>query len=211
MPTTFEHQQRQYPRDERPRVFLVLVVGRRERAEHRRQHHRAHEVFSERRRGDMERVAAAGGEAHQHELGVRVLGAHHGDEVGQVVVEFAGIVDVAARAGVAMAANVGRVDRNAGGAERLAERMDARALRRGAMDGDDDESASGDWVRRPDAVRDRRAVARSKLLRLRQIAEIDVPERRAERGEQLRRLAGAESEHAGRARRQSRPPARTRR
>ena len=145
----------------------------------------------------MERVAAAGGEAHQYELRVRMLGAHRGDEVGHVVVEFARIVDIAARAGGAVAANIGRVNRNAGGAQRLAERMDARALRRGAVDGDDYEFGVGRGVRRPDAVRNRRAVACLKFFRLRQIAEIDLAERRAERSEQVRRIAGTECEHAG--------------
>ena len=121
----------------------------------------------------MERKTAAGREAHQHELRVRVLGAHRGDKISHVVVELARIVDVAARAGVAVATNVGRVDRNARGAERFAKRMNARALRRGTVDGDDHKLGirRGGFAR-PDAVRDRRAVARLNFFRLRQIAEI---------------------------------------
>ena len=139
MPMRSRSAERDDPRDERLGVVSILAVGRRKSTEHRRQQHRSRESFAKRRRRDMQRIAAAGREAHQYQLGVGIFAAHHRDEVGHVVIEFTGIVDVAAHAGSTMAADVRREDRNAFSAERFAERMDTRALRRRAVDGDDDE------------------------------------------------------------------------
>ena len=48
-----------------------LTVGRLH-AEHRRQQHRAREYFPERRGRGVQRIAAAGGEAEQDELRIRL-------------------------------------------------------------------------------------------------------------------------------------------
>ncbi len=183
------------------RVFPVRFEGRRIDAEHRRQQHGSRERFAERRRGRMERKAAAGGEADQNKLRIRVPAAHRGDEIRKVVVKLAGIVDVAAPSGGAVAADVGGVKRNTFGAKRFAERVQAHALRRRAVDGDDDQRRIGRrgasrQTRNVIGVPSRAGVVSSR----RQIAEIYVPEWRAERGERHRRVAGAEREHAGKRR-----------
>jgi hypothetical protein len=78
---------------------------------------------------NVQRIPTARRKSHQDEFCVRVQPAHGGGEICKVIVEFAGIVDVAPRAGGAMAADVGRVDRDAFGGQCLAERLDAHALR----------------------------------------------------------------------------------
>ncbi len=64
------------------------------------------------------------------------------------------------------------------------------------MDGDDDQRGlAGSRARRPDAERDRRAVMDGKFIGRRQIAEIDMPKRLAERVEPRRRCRRAEYDH----------------
>ena len=68
----------------------------------------------------MQREAAAGGEAEQDEFCVRMPGANRGDKIGHIVVKLSGIVDITAHAGLAVAANIGRVNRDALGAQAFA-------------------------------------------------------------------------------------------
>jgi len=92
----------------------------------------------------MQREAAAGGEAEQDEFCVRMPGANRGDKIGHIVVKLSGIVDITAHAGLAVAANIGRVNRDALGAQRLRQRMQAGARRRRAVDCDKDTRGIGD-------------------------------------------------------------------
>ena len=67
--------------------------------------------------------------------------AHQRDKIGQIVLELAEIGDVAARAGAAMAADVGRIGLDAARGERVRQRMHGRARSRRAMHQDRDLAA----------------------------------------------------------------------
>ena len=82
--------------------------GRRVIAEIGRQQHGAIKQVLDRRARHPQRKAAAGGVADQGQRGVRRGLAHDRDEIGKVVLELAEIADVAARARIAVAANIHR-------------------------------------------------------------------------------------------------------
>ena len=100
--------ERKDARDEGPGVVPILAVGRCKRAEHRRQQYRAREILAERRRRDMQRITAAGREAHQDQFGAGYLLRTMATKSAMSSSSFARVIDVAAHAGAAVAANVRR-------------------------------------------------------------------------------------------------------
>ena len=108
----------------------------------------------------------------------------HRDEIGEIVFKLADIVDIAGTPEVAVATNDWSVNRCAGIAERLSEWMHATAVVRRAMNQYHHLRAA---VINP--IAELRAVTRSIRFHRRQVAEINVGERIADRG-QRRRLHG---------------------
>src|SRR5262249_34845178 len=84
----------------------------------------------------MQGKATATGKAGQNKPGAWLYCLDLGDEVFEVVVELSGVIDIALAPCLAVAANIGRIDRDAAGGDRLAKRMEVCAGLCRSMDHD---------------------------------------------------------------------------
>ena len=147
-------------------------IGRGIIAEIGRKQHGARKQVLDRRTRKAKRKATARRVAKQRQRRSGRGLAHDCDKILKIVFELADIGDVAARAGAAMAANVGRVGLDAPCTERVRQRMqrDARSRRAVHENGD---LVRGGSPRRIVPVRQFRAVAGGKALQRRHRAAIN--------------------------------------
>src|ERR1700749_738361 len=104
-------------------------------------------------------------------------GPHHRDEIGEIVLKLTDKVDIAVTAEVAMTAYNRHVNRSTGIAQRLGERMHATAVGGRAMNQHHHLRAAALIC----SIAELSAVARSIGLHRRQITEINIGERLADR------------------------------
>jgi hypothetical protein len=114
--------------------------------------------------------------------------SHGLHQVFQIVVELAGVVDVAESAVRPVAADLGHVDRKAGPCDGSRKGMHPRALSRGAVDEHHD-SLAGVGI---GPIGKRGSVSPREATEQWQIAVVDLPHRFAERGHLRRRRARVE-------------------
>ena len=115
----------------------------------------------------------------------------HRHEIGEVVLELADMIDIAAAAEMAVAAQNRHVNRRAGIAQGFGKRMQAGAVVGRAVDQHHRFRAAA--LINP--IAEFCAVARRISFHRRQIAEIDVGERLADRGQRRRRHRRVEGQH----------------